>query len=596
MLVFKARPRRDPAQRVDLTESQKRIMRLLNTAMNEVRREIIRDEGKLLDAMEHLSLDKIVNMVTDEPWLEMQRELQEELLGELNDAGKRVKLPAIQKASIGYSFDATRPEAAAWANVEGGKLVSEIISSQRDVIKDYASRANMGEFTPREVARGLRDVVGLTTQQSGWVRNFRDNEINRIMATGKTFDQAFTASEKATDRYHNKIHKYRTETIARTEILRASNEGRRQAWDQGVDEGFIDPDTTLKEWSTELDGRECEICAPLDGTQVKFNEEFPEGDPPIHPNCRCDVLLVEAPDSIPSDISSLTDEELDAEINSLIDGSAESLGNQTNNPKFESMPYQLNANAGKVDIPEGAGFDTGVGYVNQYPSRAQMQGLSIPQESLELARPRIAQDFAKQAAQDVNILMPSNKLNALLKDGRMKNGFEVKSSRTFVSRKKYLAERDHYERLRLGVPIDISPQNRPIYGTFGKLSGADRAEYNYGEVNVVLNPSVKGRTTMSAGDSLDGHAVPISAEKVLSGTGNFDEYSNAAERTYFRRIETPVDSGSLVSDYWEAQVHGGVSVKDIQRIEITKSGYDSLASGAKKTLEKSGIKVVIREG
>jgi len=319
MLVFKARPRRDPAQRVDLTESQKRIMRLLNTAMNEVRREIIRNEGKLLDAIEHSSLDKIVNMVTDEPWLEMQQALQDELLGELNDAGKRVKLPAIQKASIGYSFDATRPEAAAWANVEGGKLVSEIISSQRDVIKDYASRANMGEFTPREVARGLRDVVGLTTQQSGWVRNFRDNEINRIMATGKTFDQAFTASEKATDRYHNKIHKYRTETIARTEILRASNEGRRQAWDQGVNEGFIDPDTTLKEWSTELDGLECPICAPLDGTQVKFNEEFPEGDPPIHPNCRCDVLLVEAPDSIPSDISSLTDEELDAEINSLID-------------------------------------------------------------------------------------------------------------------------------------------------------------------------------------------------------------------------------------------------------------------------------------
>ena len=314
MLVFKARPRRDPAQRVDLTESQKRIMRLLNTAMNEVRRDVIRDEGKLLDGLEHLSLDRIVNMVTDEPWLEMQQALQEELLGELNDAGKRVKLPAIQKATIVYSFDATRPEAAAWAQLEAGKMVSQVIESQRDVVRYYASRASMGEFTPRQVARGLRDVVGLTTQQSGWVQNFRDNEIGRQMATGKDFDQAYAASEKATDRYHNKIHKYRTETIARTETLRASNEGRNLAWQQGLDEGFINPNAS-KMWSAELDGRVCDLCAPLDGVIVPIKGSFSAGDPPRHPNCRCTVLLT---DAIPTDIASMTDAELDAEIDSLI--------------------------------------------------------------------------------------------------------------------------------------------------------------------------------------------------------------------------------------------------------------------------------------
>lgn len=312
MLVFKARPRRDPAQRVDLTESQKRIMRLLNTAMNEVRREVIRDEGKLLDAIEHLSLDKIVNMVTDEPWLEMQRQLQEELLGELNDAGKRVKLPAIQKATITYSFNATRPEAAAWAQLEAGKMVSQVIESQRDVVRDYASRASMGEFTPRQAARGLRDVVGLTTQQSGWVQNFRDNEIGRQMATGKNFDQAYAASEKATDRYHNKIHRYRTETIARTETLRASNEGRNMAWDQGLAEGYIDPNAT-KKWSANAGA--CQLCSPLDGVTVPLKGTFPSGDPPRHPNCRCTVLLT---DAIPTDIASMTDAQLDAEINSLL--------------------------------------------------------------------------------------------------------------------------------------------------------------------------------------------------------------------------------------------------------------------------------------
>ncbi len=314
MLLFKAR--RDPAQRSDLTESQKRIMRLLGAAMNEVRDQVIGLEGKLLDALGHDSLDKIVNMVTVEPWLGVQQQLQDEMLGELASGGKRVKLPNIRKALLSYSFDATRPEAAAWASVNSGVLVTEIIESQREAIRGYASQANLGQFTPREAARGMRDVVGLTSRQSGWVQNFRDKQIGRIMGTGKTFDQAYAASEKATTRYHNRIHRYRTETIARTETLKASNAGRNLAWDQGLAEGFIDPNA-VKEWSTSEDERVCKLCAPLNGRRVPIKGTFPEGDPPRHPSCRCTVLLT---DAIPSDIASMTDAELDTEINALLNG------------------------------------------------------------------------------------------------------------------------------------------------------------------------------------------------------------------------------------------------------------------------------------
>jgi SPP1 gp7 family putative phage head morphogenesis protein len=316
VLVFKARPRRDPARLPTLTNSERRMMRVLNQAMNEVRAQVIRDEGKLLDAIMHQSAEKIANMVTVEPWLAAQPTIEEELLGEVVSAGQRVKLPAIRKATFTFGFDAERPEASRWAAKEAGSLIVEVVQEQVTVVRDYVSRASLGQFTPQQVARGLRDTIGLTNQQAGWVENFRQRQITDRMAAGRTFDQAVAESEKATNRYHDRIHKYRTETIARTEILRASNEGRKEGWQQGVQDGFIGADW-VKVWSTEFDDRTCDECSPLDGETAPVLGDFPWGDPPLHPNCRCTLLLEEPEQG--EDFSALTDDELESLIFDLMD-------------------------------------------------------------------------------------------------------------------------------------------------------------------------------------------------------------------------------------------------------------------------------------
>jgi len=335
MLVFKARPRRDPAQREDLTESQKRIMRLMGKAMREVRDQIEDNEGLLMDALQHSSIDKVVALVTVEPWLAMQEELQGELQEELVAAGNRVKLPRIQKALATFRFDAPNKNASNFAVQQGAGLVTEVITSQRETIRNLVAAAQIGEgLPPKAMARQLKNTVGLTTQQAGWVRNFEERAISQSMAAGKTFDQALEGSAKATQRYHDKIHRYRTETIARTETLKASNAGRNEAWKQGVDGGYISPNA-VKEWQAEGDA--CQICAPLNGEQVSLSESFPEGDPPRHPNCRCNVKLV---DEIPTDIASMTDEQLDTEIESLISPSEPKL--PTSAPNVTGPPPARN--------------------------------------------------------------------------------------------------------------------------------------------------------------------------------------------------------------------------------------------------------------
>lgn len=78
----------------------------------------------------------------------------------------------------------------------------------------------------------------------------------------------------------------RAETIARTETAFADVGGNLQAYE---DSGLV----AGKEWV--YGAGCCEDCEELGGTIVALDEDFPgdAGDgPPLHPNCRCDVIPV----------------------------------------------------------------------------------------------------------------------------------------------------------------------------------------------------------------------------------------------------------------------------------------------------------------
>lgn len=321
MLQFKQRT--PPTSREALTASQKRVARTMLDAIDASRDAVIRDEGKWIDALAHRSMDFIINMLDLDPWYEAQGKVQDELLAELIDAGRRTgsSFPKIQKATVSYRFDADRPEAAAWAAKEAGSLIVEVTQDQINIVRELVSSAQMGIYTPQQVARYVRDSIGITQRQAGWVRNFRDRTFNDQITAGKTFAEAMRATDNLTDRYAKRIHRYRAEMIARTEILRAANEGRNEAWRQGIEEGFINPGVK-KYWSVEIDGRQCEECVAVgdqydEDNAIPITEQFPDGDPPLHPMCRCDVLLS---DRVDPDIAQMTDEQLDAEIDRLLSG------------------------------------------------------------------------------------------------------------------------------------------------------------------------------------------------------------------------------------------------------------------------------------
>lgn len=329
MLVFKARPRKSPNLAETITPSQRRIMRLLMDARDRVQDSIVLRD--LEDRIDHRSAVSTANSVTVDPWIDMQQDLADELYTEYVDAGRRAQVArpltkqntTIDMALDGYGyvplvrFDADRTQARDWADKEAAALIREITDEQREVIREVIVRSTQGEYTVSQIARQVRGTIGLTSQQAGWVENFRQRQIDAAIERGVPAERAPSAVQGEVDKYHKRIHRYRSETIARTETIRASSEGRQAAWQQGMDDGFISPDAE-KRWIVEFDG--CSICMGNGITGwINIKDTWSTGDPPAHPNCRCDVILRDDP---VDDLTEMSDEELAAEIQSLIDGQA----------------------------------------------------------------------------------------------------------------------------------------------------------------------------------------------------------------------------------------------------------------------------------
>ncbi len=97
---------------------------------------------------------------------------------------------------------------------------------------------------------------------------------------------------------------WRARTIARTEVIRASNMARLMGWKQS---GVV----KRKEWLTAYDDRTCPECADMDGQTISIEEQFKgmQGNeqvfmqmPPLHPSCRCTAVpVIETTQSAPDD-------------------------------------------------------------------------------------------------------------------------------------------------------------------------------------------------------------------------------------------------------------------------------------------------------
>lgn len=135
------------------------------------------------------------------------------------------------------------------------------------------------------------------------------DQIREALAEGVGLGESIPELKARIDSIYEDARGYRSERIARSEVLRATNFATDEAYKQS---GVVE----AKEWLTAHDERTCPWCQPFDGKTIGLDEAYAKkGDtltatsesgtkikldigvsnveyPPLHPNCRCTLIPV----------------------------------------------------------------------------------------------------------------------------------------------------------------------------------------------------------------------------------------------------------------------------------------------------------------
>lgn len=183
-------------------------------------------------------------------------------------------------------FDVTNSEAVGWARAHAGEMIKGMLDERRSMIQTIIADGIEKGRTVSQTSKLLQNSVGLTERQGEALLALQDTLETEGLTPEEIDDEISTRAQEMTES--------RAEMIAQTETMEAANEGQKELWDQAVEQGLLSGSES-KEWIYTPDNYACQDCEDLDGTTVPLSEEFEDGDPPLHPYCRCTLgLAVEA--------------------------------------------------------------------------------------------------------------------------------------------------------------------------------------------------------------------------------------------------------------------------------------------------------------
>lgn len=115
-------------------------------------------------------------------------------------------------------------------------------------------------------------------------------DLKKSLAEGVKLGEGIPDLKKRITGIFDDCKTYRAERIARTETARATMFATDEAYRQS---GVVEK----REWLVAFDERTCPDCNALSGKRILFGKKFksPAGDverPPLHVNCRCDLLPI----------------------------------------------------------------------------------------------------------------------------------------------------------------------------------------------------------------------------------------------------------------------------------------------------------------
>jgi SPP1 gp7 family putative phage head morphogenesis protein len=242
-----------------------------------------------------------VGVGLEAPFRLAQKSKMSTLIFEINaDAGDATRCD--YTAECLRAFDRTNAEAVIAAEEHAAEMVTAVSAETRQSINVIVQRMFTEGIPPKQAAGLIQKVVGLTEIQANAVVNLHMKIITSpgaLIYAGKTpvrVPQAGMGTEqldRTLTKYADRLTRQRAMNIARTETVRAANEGQMELWRQAQSTGQLGSQIR-HEWIADNTERTCQICSGANGEVVVVGKLFSTGVtiPPAHPSCRCSTGLV----------------------------------------------------------------------------------------------------------------------------------------------------------------------------------------------------------------------------------------------------------------------------------------------------------------
>lgn len=445
------------------------------------------------------------------------------------------------------------------------------------------------------------------------------NALVRATATGQ--NPRVTARSMVRDGLSQSLN--RMMTTARTEQMRVFRESSRMAYQaSGVVSGY-------RRLATK-DSRTCPACLMLDGELYELTETLRE-----HPQGRCTLLPIvdgfkpvewekgqdwfrnQPPDT---QRSILGKGRYDLWSKGQID--LDQLASIKRNDTWGDSPYPTSVGelrslarpvtvrepepvmpvdtTNNADVPTLAVGDTSGDLAIPSPlhrpsaatlkSATQIADLRIEQVAREYGVTTEKVESSIKAAldkvlqkSDLRIQFKSKYIDSLLEDGRFKTQFETGKSGGMLD----TSVRANAENNGMGIPQDIDPTKRPIYGYVNADPEAFVHTAGYGNLSFVLKDTVKQRTSLTVGDSLAPFINQDVAATPITAPGK-EAWDNRVRNLYqFARNKKTADFLNKIS-YLEIQIQNGASLDDVTAV-VDRAG--KLTAKQKKRFAELGIEV-----
>ena len=315
------RGRKDPANRkagdFRLNARETQVARLVTMAYETLPTDII-VEGLTVPGGGTFGLDIAVHMAEFEPlfaeilldqldetgFVEFSN-VREQVVRHLRGVGKAVETELPSQFAAKQIFGQASPTALKWAQNESAQLMAKTMTGEqvkavRQVIGAAFSDGLTSSQTSSKLIQILQEIPGPPIAgMAPFANSIKGLTEPYAMAVYHRAEKLADAGKDLVeivadaDKYGAKLRRSRGKMIARTEIMRASNQGQQESYNQMAASGLLQS-SAKKMWVT---GRfdVCDICTPMNGFMVGIKENFPigyQGNPPAHPNCRCDTELV----------------------------------------------------------------------------------------------------------------------------------------------------------------------------------------------------------------------------------------------------------------------------------------------------------------